>query len=232
MTVLRRGWPLLLMLALLGAAYAAGLHRTLSWSWLATHEAALRRLVAAAPVAAGAAYVAAYAVAVALSIPLGVLLTVAGGLLFGQVLGWMLAVSGATAGAVLLFLAARMALAPLLAARAGPLLDRVRPGLQRDGFSYLLAMRLIPAVPFWLTNLAPALLGVPLGTFAAATFLGIMPAAFVFAGLGAGLDSVLAAGGQPDPAVIFSPPVLLPLLGLAALSLLPVLWRRWRSHHG
>ena len=66
-------------------------------------------------------------------------ITVAGGLLFGTLLGAALAVAGATIGAVLLFLAARGALGPVLAARAGPWLDRLRPGLARDGFHYLLA---------------------------------------------------------------------------------------------
>ncbi len=232
MTVLRKFWPLLLILTLLAAIVATGLQHHLSWTALAAHEAALRRLVATAPAAAAAAYVAAYAAAVTLSLPAGALFTVSGGLLFGTLLGGALAVTGASIGAILLFLAARSALAPLLAARAGPFLERVRPGLQRDGFSYLLALRLIPAVPFWLANLAPALVGFPLASFAAATIIGIMPAAFVFASLGAGVDTVLAAGGQPDLALIWSAPVLLPLLGLAALSLLPVAWRHWRTRHG
>jgi uncharacterized membrane protein YdjX (TVP38/TMEM64 family) len=127
-----------------------------------------------APLAAAAAYVAAYAVAVTLSIPFGALFTVSGGLLFGTLAGGMLAVAGATIGAILVFLAVRSALAPLFAARAAGFLDRVRPGLQRDGFSYLLAMRLTPVVPFWLTNIAPALLGIPLATFACATIVGII----------------------------------------------------------
>ena len=232
MRVLRRFWPLLLILPLLAAALAAGVQRQVNWSALTTHEAALRRLVSEVPLLAAAAYVAAYAALVTLSVPFGVLFTVTGGLLFGTLAGGLLAVSGATSGAILLFLVARTALGPLLAARAGPFLDRVRPGLQRDGFSYLLALRLIPAVPFWLTNLAPALVGIKLATFAGATVLGIMPAAFVFASVGAGVGGVLARGGQPDLSLIWSPPVLLPLLGLAVLSLLPVGWRHRRDYRG
>ena len=71
-----------------------------------------------------------------------------------------------------------------------------------------------------------------LASFAGATIIGIMPATFVFAGIGAGLGQVLDAGRPPDVSVIWSPPVLLPLLGLAALSLLPVAWRHWRASHG
>ncbi|CAH2600028.1 TVP38/TMEM64 family membrane protein [Rhodovastum atsumiense] len=223
---LHRLWPLLLLALLLGAA-AVGV--PLSWATLAAHQAALRHFVEAAPVAAAAAYVAGYAAAVGVSVPLGALFTVVGGLLFGTVAGGGLAVLGATAGACLLFLIIRGSPAPGLAARALPLLARIGPELRRDAFSYLLAMRLMPAVPFWLGNLAAPLLGVRLGTFAAATLLGVTPATFVFAGIGAGLGSVLEAGGRPDLSLIWSPSVLGPLLGLAALSLLPVAWRRWRD---
>ena len=77
-------------------------------------------------------------------------------------------------------------------------------------------------------NLAAALSGMRLLPYAAATLLGIMPATFVFASIGAGLGDVLATGGSPTSRVIFSPRILGPLIGLAALSLLPVAWRRWR----
>jgi len=167
-----------------------------------------------------------YALVVAVSLPGGVVMTLAGGLLFGAWLGTALTVAGATLGACALFLAARSALAPLVAGRAAGLVDRIRPGLERDGFFYLLTLRLIPAVPFWLANLAPALVGMPFGAFAAATFIGIIPGTAVFAGIGAGLGEVLVAGGRPDLGIVFSPPILLPLLGLAALSLLGAWWRK------
>ncbi|GGC53682.1 hypothetical protein GCM10011504_35040 [Siccirubricoccus deserti] len=221
----RRLWPLALVLAALGLAYALGLHRVLSFESLAAQRAVLAGFVAASPVLAVLAYVALYVVVVALSLPGAVVMTLAGGFLFGPWLGAAAAVAGATIGACVLFVAARYALADTLAARAGPLLGRVREGLAREGFWYLLSLRLIPVVPFWLVNLAPALAGMALPPFAAATFLGIIPGTAVFAGIGAGLGQVFDAGGRPDLSVIFSPGILLPLLGLAALSLLGIWWR-------
>lgn len=221
----RRLWPLALVLAALGLAYALGLHRLLSFEALAAQRATLTSFVAASPVLAGLAYVGLYVVVVALSLPGAVVMTLAGGFLFGPWLGAAVAVVGATLGACALFLAARYALAETLAAKAGPLLGRVRDGLARDGFWYLLSLRLIPVVPFWLVNLAPALAGMALAPFAAATFIGIIPGTAVFAGIGAGLGQVFDAGGRPDLSVIFSPGILLPLLGLAALSLLGIWWR-------
>lgn len=223
---LRHLWPLLLLALALALAWASGAGRLLSFEALSEHRASLTAWVAARPVAAAGAYVVTYALVVAVSLPGGVVMTLAGGLLFGVWLGTALTVVGATLGACALFLAARSALAPLVTGRAAGLVDRIRPGLERDGFFYLLTLRLIPAVPFWLANLAPALVGMPFGAHAAATFIGIIPGTAVFAGIGAGLGEVLAAGGRPDLGIIFSPPILLPLLGLAALSLLGAWWRK------
>ncbi|MBV9758697.1 MAG: TVP38/TMEM64 family protein [Alphaproteobacteria bacterium] len=231
MTRVKRFAPLAVLLAALIVAYAAGVQHQLSWAALAHHQAALHAAVAAHPVACAGGYVAVYIAAVALSLPGAAVLTVAGGLLFGIVAGAALAVTGATLGAVLLFLVARHALADLLSAKAGRLMARIRPGLERDGFSYLLALRLLPVFPFWLVNLAPALAGMRLAPFAAATLLGIVPGSVVFASIGAGVGDVLARGGTPDLALALSPRILLPLIGLAALSLAPVGWRHWRMRH-
>ena len=46
-------------------------------------------------------------------------------------------------------------------------------------------------------NLAAALSGMRLLPYAGATVLGIMPATFIYASIGAGLGDVLSAGGRP-----------------------------------
>lgn len=224
--------PILVLLLALAAAWAFGLGQALSWRSLAAHEAELRRVVAAHPLFAPVAFTLLYVAVVALSIPNGVLLSIAGGLLFGPVLALACIVPGATAGATLLFVAARSALGGPLRRRAAPLLDRLRPGLERDGFSYLLSLRLLPVVPFWLLNLAPALVGMRLAPFVAATAIGIIPGALLFATVGAGLGDMIAAGGALDLWSVLTPRVLAGRAGLAVLALLPVAWRRWRRAHG
>ncbi len=224
--------PLLILLAGLAAAWATGLRKELSWPMLAAHEASLRAFVAFHPIAAPVAFIFLYVAVTALSIPEAALLSMVGGVLFGTVLAAACVVLGATVGAVLLFLAARSALAAPLRRRAAPLLERIGPGLERDGFSYLLSLRLLPIVPFWLVNLAPALVGMRLAPFFLATLVGIIPGVLFFVSLGAGLRDVLALGGEPDLSAILSPGILLPRIGLALLALAPVLWRRWRRAHG
>ncbi len=63
------------------------------------------------------------------------------------------------------------------------------------------------------------------------TFVGIIPATFVYASLGTGFGMVIAEGRRPDPTILFRPSILLPILGLAALALVPVLYRRWRGRN-
>ena len=223
----------LLVLGLVAATSVAWLclRDKLSWPVVGTRLHEWRADVSSDPVPAGLAYVAAYAGVVAVSLPIGAALSVLGGALFGVALGGTLAVFSASLGAVLLFLLARSTLGGWFASRAGPLIEGLRPALQQDGFAGLLALRLVPVVPFWLTNLAPALLGMRLLPFLVATPLGIAPATFILAGIGAGAADTLARGMAPDVSALFAAPILLPLLGLAALSLAPAAWRRWRARN-
>jgi len=176
-----------------------------------------------------AIYMGLYIVAVAFSIPGAVWLTIGGGFLFGTPLATSLTVVAATVGAILIFCAARSSLGALLHEKAGAWLTRVEAGFREGEVSYLLIMRLVPAIPFFVANLAPAFLGVKLRTFAWTTLVGIIPGTAVYASVGAGLGSVLEMGEKPDLGVIFTPGVLGPLLGLAALSALPVVLRRLRG---
>lgn len=229
MSRLRRVLPLLLLLVAFAALWLSGATDRLSWAELGRQQEALHDWVEASPLLAGGLYVALYTAVVALSLPQAVVVTIAGGLLFGTLVGGALAVTGATAGAVILFLIARSALGDNLSRRGGAFLQTVRVGLQRDGFNYLLAIRLVPVFPFWLVNLGAALGGMRLLPYAVATLIGITPGTFVFASIGAGIGSILATGGRPDLSIVLSLPVLGPLLGLAVLSLLPIAWRRWRK---
>jgi uncharacterized membrane protein YdjX (TVP38/TMEM64 family) len=223
---LLRFLPLALIAAGMAAAIQSGLHRHLGWEALRDARFALLDLVAAHPVAAPAAYVLAYVCVTAFSLPGAAAMTLAGGFLFGTLAGGGLAVVGATIGATAVFAAARTALGDRLRLRAGGMLARIEEGFRRDAASYLLFLRLVPAFPFFVVNIAAALLGARPAIFVATTLVGIVPGTLVFASIGAGLGSVFDAGARPDLSVALSWPVLGPLLGLGLLALLPVAWRR------
>jgi uncharacterized membrane protein YdjX (TVP38/TMEM64 family) len=106
---------------------------------------------------------------------------------------------------------------------------RLEAGFREDALSYLLVLRLVPIFPFWLVNLAAGAVGLRLPVYVLATFVGMIPTSLVYASLGNGLGDLLAQGHHPDLAILYRPSVLLPIIGLAVLVLLPVLYKRWRN---
>ena len=170
-------------------------------------------------------FVAAYVVIVAFSLPGATVATLTGGFLFGLFPGVLYNVSAATLGAVVIFLAAQWGLGARLKDRMDAsegMVRKIKAGIDDNQWSVLFFIRLVPVVPFFVANLLPAFLGVPLFRFVISTFFGIMPGALVFTSVGAGLGAVFARGESPDLGIIFEPHILLPILGLCVLSLLPV----------
>jgi uncharacterized membrane protein YdjX (TVP38/TMEM64 family) len=238
--------PLVLLAVATAAVFATGAHRYIKLEKLIAHRDDLQAFVAAHELEALALYALIYIAVVALSVPGAVFLTVFGGFLFGWFLGGLVTVIAATIGAVIVFLIACTSIGDALVQRAGPRLKRIAEGFREDAFAYLLFLRLVPVFPFWLVNLAPALFGVPLKTFALATAVGIVPGTFAFAFAGAGLDSVIAAqkaakmaciaaGGTDcymriDPQALVTPKLLVALGALGLMALVPVVLRRRYGH--
>lgn len=224
-----RLWPLALLAVAAFAVFAFRLDRYVGFDALRTHRADLVAFVAAHATAAAALFVLAYAAVTALSIPGATVMTLVGGFLFGTLLGGTLVTVGATAGATLIFLAAKSSLGDHLLARAGPAVKKMEAGFRANALSYMLFLRLVPAFPFFVVNLVPAFLGVSLKVFVIATVIGIVPATFIYASVGSSLGALLDAGATPDLGLILEPHFLLPIVGLALLALVPVVYKRWRS---
>lgn len=173
-----------------------------------------------------AVFILSYLVIVAFSLPGAAVATLTGGFLFGLFPGVLYNVIGATSGAVVIFLAARWGLGDALKKKLDTTdgrIGKIKKGLDENQWSMLFFIRLVPVVPFFVANLIPALLNVPLWKYVVSTFLGILPGALVYTSVGSGLGAVFAAGESPDLGIIFEPHILWPILGLSALSLLPVL---------
>jgi uncharacterized membrane protein YdjX (TVP38/TMEM64 family) len=240
--------PLVALIAIAGVIVAMGWHQYLSLEALVRHRASLDAWIADHYFAALAAYLLVYVGVVALSLPGAAALTIAGGVLFGFIVAGIAVVFAATIGATLIFLLARSAAGEFFLRRAGPRVAKVVEGFRSEAFSYLLFLRLVPVFPFVLVNLAAALAAIPLSTFVVATALGIIPGTFVFASIGAGLDSVIAAqaykykecvegGGAAckldfDIAQALTPELLGALTALGVLALAPIFVKRWYARRG
>lgn len=242
---IRRYLPAAIIVVLIIAAYASGLHRQLSLEMLVRNRAAIDAFIGEHYLAALAIYAACYVAVVALSLPVSLFLTIASGILFGPFVGPVAAILGATIGATIIFLIAKTAIGDHLARRAGPAISKLADGFRADAFSYLLFLRLVPLFPFWLVNLAPALFGVKLRTFVLATLIGAFPGAAAFSFVGAGLNSVIAAQEAPFRACLaagrgdcklnfdlrdaVTPELLAAFAALGVLALIPVIARRIRA---
>lgn len=228
--LVRRGAPLAALLAVALGAYLTGALHMLAPSALGQEQLALREAAAAAPVSAVAVFVAAYAILTGACLPVALVLSLAGGAIFGPRTGAAAVLLGATAGALLTYAATRSAFAPFLRRRAerDGRLRALLDGFERNAFSYVLMLRLLPIAPFPLVNIASGLAAVPVRSYALATLVGGAPLSVIYAGLGAGLGASLASRSSLRQA-LHSPELLWPLAGLAMLALAPVLVRRLRG---
>lgn len=207
----------------------------LSFQTLAENREALIAFRDANYVAAAIGFIALYTLIVAFSLPGATIATLTGGFLFATFPGALFNIIGATLGATAIFLAARSGVGARMAARlegSEGIVKRIKDGIDENQWSMLFLMRLLPVLPFFLANLIPAFLDVPLRRYVISTFFGIMPGAVVYTSVGAGLSGVFARGETPDLGIIFEPQILLPLLGLSALALLPVALKAIRGRSG
>lgn len=225
---LRRLLPVIVLAAIAIVVYWTGLHRYVTFRAFVEHREWLTAEVTELGIWAPLAFVGVYAVSAAISIPGALFLSVLGGFLFGTLLGSICDLLGATLGGTAVFLAARTSLGDMLRRRAGPFMRKLEAGFRENAASYLLVLRLIPLFPFWLVNLVPAFFGVRLRVFVLCTFFGMIPAAIIYAGIGAGLGEMLDRGEAPDLRTTLEPRVLLPLLGLALLAVTPAIYRYWK----
>lgn len=230
-TALGRLWPVAALLLALALLFLFGPDNDTLFEALRTHRVKLLSLVAEYAVIAELVYAMIYAVAIALSIPGGAMMTIIGGFLFGPLRTTLYVVVAATLGATALFLIARGTIGDRLRDRAGPWLAKMEAGFQDNAMSYLLVLRLVPLFPFFVVNLAPAFLGVSLRTYVIATFFGIIPATFVFALAGSGLGSALDASAEFSAASVLTPDIIAAFLGIAALALVPVIYKKFRGRH-
>ena len=215
----RRVWLALAAAALFVIVRQTGLGEYLSLETLRTHRGTLTNWVASNFVLAALAFVGAYIVAVAFSMPGAVFLTLSGGFLFGAVFGTLLTVIGATIGATIIFFFAKTLFGENALDKFGAPAAKLADGIRRNAGSYLMVLRLVPLFPFFLVNLVPAFVGVPIMTYVLTTFFGIIPGTAVFSLAGAGLGSVLDQGGAITPGSILTKEIIAGLCGLALLSL-------------
>jgi len=228
--MLRRSLPLFIIISLTALFFALGFNDYFSFEQLREHRQLLNDQVAEQPLLSALIYMLIYIFVVAFSLPGGAVMTLTGGFLFGALMGGIYTVIGATLGATVIFLIAKTSLGDALLHKAGGNIKSMQRGFEENAMSYMFVLRLVPLFPFFIVNLAPAFLGVPLRTYIIATFFGIMPATFVFSLAGSGLGTVFEQGENFSISGVFTPQMTGALVGLALLSLIPVIYKKLKKN--
>lgn len=206
-----------LLVACLVAVRASGIGGYLNVESLKAHKVAIHSYVNPHPVLSPLLYILVYIVAVALSIPGATVLTLAGGFLFGTIKTAICVNIGATAGSALVFLITRYLLGDWLQRRYRTQLERFNKEIADHGLNYLLTVRFIPVLPFFLINILAGLTRVRLGTFIWTTSVGILPGDLVYSYAGSQIDTIASTRD------ILSPNILVALILLALLSISPII---------
>ena len=218
----------LIALALATLLAAIFLRGQVNFEVLRTHHDALLAFRDKHYVWAMAAFVVAYLAIILLSLPAAVMASMTGGFLFGLFPGAVLNLIAATSGALMVFLAVRAGFAAGMQRRINAsdgTVQRIAASLRENEIPVLIALRLMPVMPFFMVNLLAALFGVAPLRFAWTTLVGIIPGGLVYTWVGVGLGEVFARDETPNFRIILEPQILGPILGLVALALLPIFLR-------
>lgn len=220
---LKKALPMIALVGLGVLLISTGLYDQLKLDKLAARYAEMKAWTDLHPFLAGLALVGAIALIISTGLPGGAALVVFGGLLLGWVTTALLAACGDCIGASVLYFAARN-LFMSDDAKPPALVERIRAGFSESPVSFAFFLRLVPVFPFGAMSVALAWLGCSYRLFLSASFLGVLPSSAVYAALGAGLATTLAANEPIHLDLLAQPRFAVPLVGLAVLALLPALF--------
>ncbi|MCC7441968.1 MAG: TVP38/TMEM64 family protein [Bdellovibrionales bacterium] len=201
------------------ACWALGLGDYLSLDQLRASREALQGYADAHPVSARAGYVALYVGVTSVALPWALALTLAGGAIFGLAWGTLLVSVSATAGATVAFLLSRYVLGESVQRRFGARLAPLNEGFRREGGFYLLSLRMVPLVPYFLVNILMGLTPIRAQTYVWVSFVGMLPSTAVFVNAGTELGQINSLSGILSPGMVcaFAAVGVLPLLSRWAL---------------
>ena len=227
-SILKRFLPLGVIALALAAFFALGGPDYISLDSLKENRKVLAAFVQDNFLLTLLGFIALYALLVGISVPGAGFLSIFGGFLFGTFTGAFGIVIGATIGACIIFLVARLAVGRNLTEKMGPYMKKFETGLKENELSYLFILRLVPIFPFFVVNVVPALFNVKFRNYALSTFFGIIPGAIVFASIGDGASAIFEKGEELSlSGVMFEPRVLFPIIGLICLSLIPIAYKKF-----
>ncbi len=211
---------IIVIIGIISAIKISGIDKYLSFENLNKYKIILKNFVAANYFFSVMIYIIIYILVAGLSIPGATILTLAGGFLFGAILTTLYVNAGATAGATLSFFISRFIFGKSLQEKYALQFKDFNEELEKNGKYYLLTLRFIPLVPFFLINILAGLTKINPVIFIVTTSIGILPGSFVYAFAGSNLYNV------NSPKDILSIPIIIALLLLGLFSIIPVIIKK------
>ncbi|MCP5264504.1 MAG: FAD-dependent oxidoreductase [Burkholderiaceae bacterium] len=204
---------IVVLLALIVVAFfASGLHKHLTLDAVKARQGEFQALFASNPLTVAGTFFLVYVLVAATSLPGAAVMTLLAGAVFGFWWGLLIVSFASTIGATLAFLASRFLLRDSIQGRFGARLASINRGVEKEGWVYLLTLRLIPIFPFWLVNLLMGVTPIPTRVFYVVSQLGMLAGTAIYVNFGTQLASIESLRGLLSPGVVIS----LVLLGLAA----------------
>jgi dihydrolipoamide dehydrogenase len=206
------------LLALIVAAiymfFHFGAQEYLSLSYLRENLALFKEQLKLEPVFTSLVFFIIYVSVAALSVPGATVLTLAAGALFGTPIGFIIVSFASTIGATLSFIASRFFLSEFVQNKFGPKIKTINEGIEKNGPTYLLSLRLLPIFPFFLINLVMGLTPIKLWKFFLYSQIGMIPGTFVYVNAGTQIATI------KSPKDILSPQLI---ISFALLGLFPII---------
>lgn len=224
MSFIRRWLPLTLLVTLFILFFIFRLHHYLTFEAISQYQSVIKQWTMTHHYMAVTLYILIFIVLLACAIPGGTVLCLVGGFLFGWK-AFFYALFATTVGGLLLCLAVRSAFGPSVIKRRYQWIKNVERGFQKNAFYYLLMLRVMPFCPCWVSNISAGALNVPIRTFLLATIIGVAPSTLIYVLAGRSLDKIFIMAPSQGFAILMTPSILFPLVGLALLSLAPIFYK-------
>ena len=230
MSKIYRFLPLLIIIVLVLLALRLGVTHYLNFATLKNYHTEIDMYIQNNYLLTLTLFALCYILLVVTSIPGATFFTLLGGVFFGSIVGTVTVVLSATIGATLLVLAIKLAFGEAVAKRIGAKVQFMEGNFKQNAFFYLLSMRFLPIVPFFLLNLACGIFNINLRTFFFATLLGIIPGSFVYVNIGSNLSAAIRASQDNFSVSSFiTPNIIIAFCLLAVLSILPVIIKKIKA---
>ena len=145
------------------------------------------------------AFILIYVLAAVFFLP-ALIFAILAGVAFGPVIGGLMALCGATVGAMAAFIVARYVARKTIVDKFGdsPMFKKIDDGIKKNGVSFLILTRLVPVFPYNVQNYIYGLTPIKFTTYSVVSLITMAPGAFIYAYMAGTIFDTLAAGEQPN----------------------------------